>query len=634
MNKSIFERIFPHSPTSRLPQYNDDDDYASLYASRSPSSPPRISLRDSRSSSSSQALRSLSPRQTTSPANKPAIRSNDPFLHITRASNQLQRTFQTLLDAQSEGLSAGIGLEDDTSSFGSPTPTPSHNNPVKGGNTVHGPKVIPIRQPRVRKMTLRAARKGLFNAMREFADIKSHETSSIDQEIQSREHAVKIAADLAAQRTTLQGEIDNIRHQESSRLWKDDLAQVELEIRTLENRLSELRVRQRYLSSKIEEDISTKESKLSSYREAFRLGEARELEFLRNPPISQGLATTGGHHQPFYTLKPDRRTLEMAMDQWGVEIEELQTRRSKVEKEKDASMDGSRLWRDAVKRIIEFERDLKAQTQEVSASQLQSYSGDSHLARIGLSTSMEVVVTKLTTLIHSLEWDLGLAEKRGWNLLVVAIGAEVAAFQQARELLSPTKGLTNEDDLIEDSLSESNIDHQDDANADLVTGDEPTPINTNGSGTSFTNKAITPTRSPSRPASVTSNQSLEDTLREFGPSKSTGASIIVNPGRTISTDRNDNDGRRNETQRADGYTGKPLGRSMYQSQGEARVSPENPLTTSASSRHGSSEKVSGDGKVSEVRSQKDASHVNLRHGLGDDDDDDDDPSPDFFLSHS
>lgn len=587
MNKSIFERIFPHSPSSRLPQYNEDHDYTSVSASRSPSSPPRISLHDSRSSSSSsRGLRSASPRQTSSLAKNPGVRFNDPFLHITRASNQLQRTFQTLLDAQSEGLSAGIGHEDDISSFGSPTPTPSHTTPIKGTNQFHGPKIVPIRQPRARKLTLRAARKGLFNAMRELADIKSHEASSIDQEIQVREEAVQVAADLAAQRMTLQGEIDNIRHQGNSRLWKDDLAQVELEIRAIEDRLSELRVRQRYLSSKIEEDISTKESKLSSYRESFRLGEAREQEFLRNPPISQGLAAAGSYNQDFYSLKPDRRTLAMAMDQWALEIEELQTRRSKNEKEKAASMDGSRLWREAVKRIIEFERDLKAQTQELSASQLQSYSGDSHLARIGLSTSMDVVLTKLTALIQSLEWDLGLAERRGWNLLVVAIGAEVAAFQQARELLSPTTGLTNDDaDLIEENSSETNGDHQDDPGADLLTEKGPSTVHTNSSGNPVTNKANTPTRSPSRPASVTSNQSLEDTLREFAPSKSTGPTATVNPGLTIASERAGGGG--------------------------------------------------GNGKGSEPHSQPRTSLGSLSHAPGDeDDDDDDDPSPDLFLSHS
>src|SRR5207247_6152789 len=92
-------------------------------------------------------------RQLTSGPFELSILHHDPFLYIERQARQLQRDFQTLLDAQSAGLTAGLSrsAQDDILSNGSSTPTPSQLTSVQNAMT------IPIRQPLKKKIGLRSA---------------------------------------------------------------------------------------------------------------------------------------------------------------------------------------------------------------------------------------------------------------------------------------------------------------------------------------------------------------------------------------------------------------------------------------------------------------------------------------------
>lgn len=506
MNKSFIERIFPQSPGSRLPQYESDYPPSS---SRSPASPPRIALQDSTvSSPRSRETLSSSPRPRSQYLTSSLVRHDDPFLPVERASKSLERTLQNLLDAQSEGLSAGIGTgeADDVSSVGSPTPTPSVVTPTSRRDS--GLKTIPIRQPKPKKVTLRNARKGLGKSMKEFADLKKHELKLIEREVVARDEALKQAFDLGNQRTVLDDKIYKIKHQESSVGLQSEVQKVEQEIRELENTLFELKARHRQLTARLREEDSTKGSRLSSYNESVRLNETQTKTFLRHPPILQGLHPN--FSSGMYALKPERRTLQMAQEQWTTEMEVLKLRKSDVENEKAALEEGSSLWRDVVQRINEFEKELRAQTRDLSQSQLQSYSGDPMLAKMGLETSMQVILSKLSTLTSELEKDLKLAEDRNWNLLICSIGAELAALEQAKGLLTETSevangrihtpieggGISGDDDLVVDE-------NQDAPHEDLLN---------ELSATTTTTTMNSRSRSPGE----ISNQSLEDTLREFG----------------------------------------------------------------------------------------------------------------------
>jgi len=199
----------------------------------------------------------------------------------------------------------------------------------------------------------------------------------------------------------------------------------------------------------------------------------------------------------------------MAQDQWTMELDMLSLRQSDAEKEKQALEEGTKLWREVVHRIREFEHDLRAQT-KVHISQ-------SHMPLTNVTTPMTMTATstmdgystddsgigllsKLGSLVTFLEEALAKAESQNWNLLVCAIGAEVAAFEQARDLLQDApeaaNGRPREDDEYHDAQQ------QDTPHNDLL----------GGGGLIETRDVPAGSQSPGE----SSNQSLEDTLREFG----------------------------------------------------------------------------------------------------------------------
>ncbi|KAI9881897.1 MAG: hypothetical protein M1823_006391, partial [Watsoniomyces obsoletus] len=166
------------------------DDTASHVST--PTSPPRIRLHESVHSSARRGSSPRSPQLEAIPLSGSIVHHENPFLPVERAAKALQRTIQSYLDAQSEGLNAsltGTG-QDDLSSVGSLTPTPSVTTPTRDNKT---PRTIPVRQPKLRKTSLRGARRGLGTAMEDFARLKEEELSIIDSESASRQSALKKA---------------------------------------------------------------------------------------------------------------------------------------------------------------------------------------------------------------------------------------------------------------------------------------------------------------------------------------------------------------------------------------------------------------------------------------------------------
>ncbi|KIX07547.1 uncharacterized protein Z518_02200 [Rhinocladiella mackenziei CBS 650.93] len=520
MKKSFIERIFPH-PSGSLPQYEPE----SAAPSRSPRSPPRIVLKDSVASPSGSRNASTSPRHFTPSLSSPLVRYDDPFLQVERAAKSLERTFQSLLDAQSEGLIEGIGAEpnNDASSAGSPTPTPSVSTPPRREKE---PRAVPVRQPQTKKISLRGARQRIAKSMRELAAVKDWELRLIDKEVVARHNALKHASDLESRRKLLQDEIEKIQAETGATSLRSEVQQVEHDIRELENTLFELRARHRQLQNQVRELESSKDSKLSSFKESFILNENQVKRFLRQPPVPQSLSTA--RDPGMYALKPERRSLQGAQDQWTSEIEMLNLRKSDVENEKQALEVGSKLWREAVHRIREFEKELRTQTNNLSQPQLHSTTGGGDTFATGQSTtaaaagdtSLQVVLNKLSSLITSLQQDLAYAESKNWNLLICSIGAELAAFEQARDLLQETANWPhgtsvhggNEQNLVDE-------DDQITPYEDLLSGGV---IQTNGAGS----------RSPGE----SSNHSLEDTLREFEKRKEQSSGAVYESSRPGATD--------------------------------------------------------------------------------------------------
>lgn len=430
MHKSFIERIFPHAPDGGLPRYEDE----SPARTSTSDAAMRIQMRDS---SLSPSARSPSRKYVqASPLSASIGHHDNPFLAVERAAKALQRTIQSYLDAQSDGLHASLADTgpDDHSSVGSPTPTPSTATPSRSSSL---PKTVPVRQPVPRKITLRGARRGLSKAMEEFAQLRQEELGIIDSESASRQSALKRGKRFQEKRSSLIREMDSIRGEDSATqatTYRQEADKIKTEIQAIEATLFELRARYRQLITQADQHENTIDSKLSSYKSSLSMVENDMKQFLRHPPVDHTLPLfeeSSPSQGSMYALKPERRTLEMAQDQWTAERELLAHRKADVETERQALQEGVKIWREATRRISEFEKTLRHAlrhppvTTTGSAESSSSNYEDQHSA----------LLSQLNDLIASLQADLATAESNSWNLLICCLGAELEALDQGRILL-------------------------------------------------------------------------------------------------------------------------------------------------------------------------------------------------------
>jgi hypothetical protein len=78
------------------------------------------------------------------------------------------------------------------------------------------------------------------------------------------------------------------------------------------------------------------------------------------------------------------------------------------------------MWEDSIQVVTEFEDDLRLQ---MASNEVQ----DAKMLRNHIS--------KMRTVIETLEETLKVAEDRGWNLLICAVGAELEAFKEGYNIL-------------------------------------------------------------------------------------------------------------------------------------------------------------------------------------------------------
>lgn len=450
MRKSFIDRIFPPSPQTFLPQHEQVESLARK-SSRSPDSPPRIRLHDTipqniasvikqdkplySSSNTSPRPASGPNRLQSTPLSASVLHHDDPFLPVERAARALQESIQFLLDAQSRGLSGRAnGFEQsDVASGGSRTPTQSSFTP--GSST--GMRTIPIRQPAKKNVSLRGARKGIAKKMRDFAELREEELQILDTQSKAREYALDRVEKFEARKVACADQIESIQQESVSARSADLRAEaknVKSEIEELEHRLLELRVRHRHLLNQADQLESSQESKISSFKGTITMIDREIREFLRRPPVPHALAGDVVSGQSgMYALKPERRTLEMAKEQWTSEQDTLQQRKVDVEVEHKALVEGEQLWSQSVDLINKFEQSLRVQTAQLNSE-----------ADANQQPSMGHVLSELNLVIDDLEGKLEIANSRNWNLLVCAIGTELEAFHQARNLLEQTEEAAHE----------------------------------------------------------------------------------------------------------------------------------------------------------------------------------------------
>ena len=382
---------------------------------------------------------------TTSQHRPPQLPQSDALLTLFRQEAHLQSTLQQLLDAQSEGLLAGLAggvpaRDDGESSMeGSRTPTTFASTPT--GSTIHASKhsksVVPVRQPPKRKLGLRGARRGIARTINDLAALKSEEGRILEDEVSSCSDILSTISSFSHKTTGLRTQIGEISSEESSRRV-EDLKQEEKnlgnEIHAMETQLYEMKARQRHLVREIEGLSNSVQSKLSSYESALKLAEKDVRRFLDRPPL--GMSTTapgggsGGKGKGMWSLPKERRTLEMAKDYYTEEQQTLKTHFEGVRAETLALEDGGVIWGEVVEEVNAVEKALREEMQRMQTPLLDPGQGER-----GATPGMKAILETMQKARASIENKLDHAESNNWKLLVCCIGAELEALTEGQAVL-------------------------------------------------------------------------------------------------------------------------------------------------------------------------------------------------------
>ncbi|KAK5943184.1 hypothetical protein PMZ80_004190 [Knufia obscura] len=591
MQRSIIERVFPKPKRPLLPQYDetassyhDEEHHYSITSTPglhpdSHTSKQSTSKSSRRSSHGSQSKSQSRSQLQPAPLSASIIHHDDPFLAIDRAAATLQRTIQSLLDFQSQALSGRHQEETDAASTQrsiSPSLSRTGLSTTTHDFGISVVGTVPIRQPRQKNPTLRSTRRSIVKSMQEFAALKEEELKITQDETSHRRTALAKATDLETKREAVQHEIHTLQERSSghdANNLRSEAQSVEQEIHELEGRLMELKARHRHLVHRATQLENTAASELSSYEGTLALIDKDTRSFLTRPPVKQSLGPRNLAHrvegQDMYALRPERRTLELAKEQWAGELDLLQTHSSDIEREKQALLDGAEMWKETIQKIDHFEHNLRLRMKEGSGS-----SSD--------------IVTDLDSTVHFLQAKLSQAESQHWTLLFCAIGAELEAFRQARALLVPGETPPTSDGYatngISDRRSHTEEEDSDVPHADLLGAQSPELTSShlnqpNHNNNDLEQSLIEHDHQDSRATdTASSNESLQATLHAFPPSAALSASVPT------SRDNHNRDHKRTSSASA-----------------SASASPSNQLPTRRLTRYSESE--------------------------------DDDPGPDFLVSH-
>ncbi|KAK3391469.1 hypothetical protein B0T20DRAFT_80245 [Sordaria brevicollis] len=385
----------------------------------------------------------------------------------------IQKEFQRILDAQSNGLMANLNPgaaqppSSNISEAGSTsTARRSHAVFELPTRTTETGIIIPVRQPRQKPLTLRGARAALARTMALAADLKVEEEANLDSALFVRKKALSELRKLSTQRDAIVGELQTLEDDDDEPLARElreldeEYSTVRAEIVELEERLVGLRKRKRWLDGRRLDVRNRREAGLSGYKGALRDVDDKMQDILVKPrvlPLDVEAVIGPGHHEgnqeveeqalvglEFMRLRPERRTSEMAKDWWESEIALLERRKEEVNKERSALEEGAEMWKEVVGLVISYEEDLRKEIAKANSAEPVDFShgGGKGKGKAVADDQAQSPLTfyasqldKVTKVMGELDEKFKLAEEHGWKLLLCAIGAELEAFRQAKDMI-------------------------------------------------------------------------------------------------------------------------------------------------------------------------------------------------------
>ncbi|KAK4194951.1 hypothetical protein QBC40DRAFT_26217 [Triangularia verruculosa] len=387
--------------------------------------------------------------------------------NLQHRERQLQKELQNILDVQSACLSAQVGRAGSTSSPGASdagrsTPDGTLHGSTASASTTrrvsfaqttttHTGQVIPVRQPKKKRPSIREARTGLARQMTFLADLKAEEDANLTAALSTRKQTLAQLRKLCRQKEEITGELDKIEQDDEEPLAQEikelseERSNVASEIKELEEKLVGLRNRKRYLDAKVADVKSRRDAGLSGYRGALKDVEGKLSGILTRPSVKpldfegvigmENPADKESHLSglQFLRLRPERRTPEMAREWWEGEVTLLTVRKAEVDRERLALEEGVEIWEETLQLVDKFESGVAAVMGHWANNNADEESNREWVK------AMSSVLADMKAVIADMEGKLRLVEENGWNLLICAIGAEVAALKLAKGLL--VKGL-------------------------------------------------------------------------------------------------------------------------------------------------------------------------------------------------
>lgn len=340
---------------------------------------------------------------------------------LERRATQLQRQIQSLLDAQAELLAPRPGQRPDETS---------------ASQIMTASGVMPIRQPKKNRLGLQDIRKDITRAMIELSDLRLEEQEVLDILLLEKQSKAQQAQSFTDRRVRLQEEIDAIRQDPQSKRV-DDLREeegtVQEEINVMELQLSELRAKQTTIQSELSRLENSVQAKLSSYKGSLNMLDSEIQYALLETPARPMIPANSS--SAFLTLPENRRTLEMMVELVRDEEQHLKALQESAKVEQEALEDGVSVWKSVVDAVTSFEGQLKREISQLAQRGDSAIETATSVSGSPGTDSIEGLIRHLSHVVTHVETKFGLAETRGYTLLMAAIGAELEALQQGHEIL-------------------------------------------------------------------------------------------------------------------------------------------------------------------------------------------------------
>ncbi|GAB7338368.1 hypothetical protein MBLNU457_4668t1 [Dothideomycetes sp. NU457] len=360
-----------------------------------------------------------------------------------RRQKQIEADLQLLLDAQSEGLIAGLEgesvaeggalLENSTLTVRShclSSPSPSSNGPPK-------------------KMDLLRARRGLYVKIRQLAMLKAEERTGLDEEVEQCTATVNQLRSWDERRVVLQDrrtKLQEGQHQQKAREIREEANHMQQEIDDIEARLAKMKRLQSQLRKNADMVENSLQAKMSTCERdlADLEREIKDFEPESGPSQLNSINDTSGSDRT--GIHPvQKKKLEQALDIWSAKRDAVLESQAQMQTETEALEEGAVVWKDVVKEVTQFERGLREDMADLNSHDSGRENAQSHMRNI---------LAKMDQAIMSFESKYKLAETRNWKLLIAAIGAELHAFQKGKQVLEAALDMSNPE-LFQDGNGEA-----------------------------------------------------------------------------------------------------------------------------------------------------------------------------------